>query len=241
MEVALVKHIAALAGSLPGGKPARRVWELLRDSVVNGEMNDHLALQCSRVAIEVCRRYLGPYHGKTLELMILGYLNFGGDVEKGENMMREMMEGLDALQVFDERHAGVRMNMAVFYNSHGMYDKGAEVVLEVVGNEWMLRESMRYHGVLYRLYWELANSRHKQGRLVEAEKSYRDALEVAKWEISEERGGRAEVLDGLVHLERCLRDMGEEREAENVKEEREMWIKDGLERAGEIEEVSVVF
>ncbi|KAK3328649.1 hypothetical protein B0T19DRAFT_196439 [Cercophora scortea] len=236
MEVQLARYIADLAASLPGGRPAKQVWALLRDSVMNRTLDDRLSLQINKVATEVCRRRLGPHHGKTIELLVLGTCNFDTDIAAHERMFIELREGLDALGTFDERHAGVRMNQATFYNMHGLFDKGRAVVRECVEDPWVLAQCARYRGLRYKLYWELGRSTEATGEMEEAEQAYRDSIRVAKMEAEENIGGTAEIMDGLVNLENCLRKMGKVAEAEEAVREREMWVKKGLEKVGEVEE-----
>ena len=58
--------------------------------------------------------------------------------------------------------------------------------------------------------------------------------------MQEHMGGEANVIEGLVHLETCLRDMGRVEEAEEAVREREMWTKEGLKGAGEPGEIGEV-
>ncbi|KAK3324990.1 hypothetical protein B0H66DRAFT_108244 [Apodospora peruviana] len=239
MEVQLAKHMADLAASLPAAKPTRHVWAAVRDSVMNRTMDDHLSLQCCKVSMDVLTAKLGAFHAKTLEIIMCSYCNFDSDAAAQEIMYRDMLAGLDALGTFDERHAGVRMNLATFYNMNGMYGKAEQVMLETVGDPWMLEQARRYRGLAFKYYWDLGRARFQQKKYEEAEKSYRDGIDEAKREMRENKGGKANVVEGLVELETCLREMGKEMEADEAKAEREVWIKEGLEGVDETEEVTV--
>lgn len=60
--------------------------------------------------------------------------------------------------------------------------------------------------------------------------------------MGEHMGDEANVIEGLVHLEICLRDTGRVEETEEALRERKLWTMEGLKGAGEpgdIEEVTV--
>ena len=237
LEVRLVRYIADLSESLLAAQPSRNIWAVLRDLVLNRALTDHLSLQMSQVAIEVCQRHLGPYHGKTLELLQVGNGNLNDNFDSQEAIFTRDMEMLDRLGTFDERHAGLRMNLASLYNMHMMPEKAARVSLGVVENPWMLEQSKRYRGVTFRIYSELGLSCQRQGKLEEAEEYFRSALDIAKWEVYEDRRNNAHVLEGFIALEECLREMGKEAAATKAGAEREIWIRNSLESVGENIEV----
>ncbi|KAK3938030.1 hypothetical protein QBC46DRAFT_171203 [Diplogelasinospora grovesii] len=235
IEVQLVKYMADLAQTLPGGRPTAAVWAMLRDSVVNGTMNDHLSLQVSKVATEQCRRHLGPLHAKTIELAIVGECNFEYNIQAQEIMFKEMMASLDT---FDERLAGLHMNLVSFYCLHKMDEKCVAAATEVLSDPIRANELRRWRGVKYKLHCELASAQERLGNTADAELAFRDALEVAKLEMLDGFGGYADILDGLIHLERCLRIQGKVTEAEEALAEREGFIKESLEDLGEQEEMA---
>ncbi|KAK3377510.1 hypothetical protein B0H63DRAFT_451386 [Podospora didyma] len=243
LETQLVRYVADLAFTLPGALPHQSVWAMLRDNVVSGCLTDNLSLQIARVTVDVCRRLLGPYHIKTIEMLLCGFLNFEKGpnvVEEQEHMLIEMLADLDALGIFDERHAGVRMNLASFYNLHEMPEKAAAVAREVTENEWMLGEAKKYRGMATQFYYEIAASDRTLGRFEQAELAYRDAVDMAKWEISTGNGNNANLLDSLVKLEDLLREMGETEKADEVERERNVVIQENLKNVGELDESVLV-
>lgn len=242
IEVQFAKYIADLAASLPGGRPTALVWAAIRDAVINRSLDDKFSFMLCQASVDICRRYLGPLHAKTMELTIAGVCNFDFEgtpqevVERQEGVFRELLDGLNSLgqdTPFDERHAGIRMNLATFYNFHKMWDKAEALALETVSNKWMLEESKRYRGLVFKYYYDLGKARYMQGKYELAVESYKDAIEEAKREMRVHMGGEANVIEGLTFLETCLRDMGRVDEAEEAVKEREMWVKEGLKGAGE--------
>ncbi|KAK3360481.1 hypothetical protein B0T25DRAFT_629565 [Lasiosphaeria hispida] len=233
IEVRLVGYAAELGGLLPAARPGRGVWNGLRDLVVAGAMDDEVSLQIIRVVAGLCVGELGRIHAKTLEVLVCGYCNFDGDTKTQERMYLGMLKELDELGTFDERHAGVRMNLAIFYNMFDMHNKAVPVILDVVEDPRMLEGSKRYRGVTYKLYFELGNSRKTLGELALAETAFRDAVNMAKWELSQGTANKANVLEGLVSLEEALREMGRGSEADECAVERDAMVREGLESIGE--------
>jgi len=258
LEVQLASFMAELSAISPqpqgGGNTssatpsvAAPVWRALRECVRQGKMSDHLSMQCTRVAVDICTRYLGGSHAKTLELVTCGFVNFDDSEEKEkipaqEKMFRSILAELDALGTFDERHAGVRMNMATFYNLNHMPGEAAKVCEEVVCNEWMLGECKRYRGLAYKFFHELGHARKVVGDLEGAETAFKDGLEVSKWEMETHKGNdnEANIMEALVNLEKLYRDWGgREEDAERVLKERELWIRRFLEGVGEREDGAI--
>ncbi|KAK0728851.1 hypothetical protein B0T26DRAFT_699508 [Lasiosphaeria miniovina] len=239
VETQLARHLADLATVLPGARPHAAVWAMLREAVIAGTMTDHLSLQITRVLVDASSRLLGRLHVKTIELLICGVCNFEtgpAAVAAQEVMFAEMLADLDALGSFDERHAGVRMNLAMFYNYHGMPERAGQVARALLDDPWMLNEAKRYRGMAFQFYREWAESCHAQGRLEEAEQGYRDAHAATIEEIEKGLGGRGHTIDALVRLEAVLREMHKDAEADQVAAEREDWIRDDLKGVGEIED-----
>ncbi|KAK0701320.1 Clr5 domain-containing protein [Lasiosphaeris hirsuta] len=235
IEVRLVGYAAELGGLLPAARPGRGVWAGLRDLVVSGAMDDEVSLRISQVLAELCARELGTIHAKTLEVLMCGYCNFDKDTAAQEMMYLGMLNDLDTLGTFDERHAGVRLALVTFYNMFEMHAKVAPIVLGVVEDPWMLEESKKYRGVTYKLYSELGISCKILGELEVAERAFRDAIGIAKWELSQGTANKASVLEGLISLEEVLRELGREFEADECVAEREAMVREGLEGVGEEE------
>ena len=152
----------------------RQVWAAIRDAVIDRTLDDEFSLQLCKVSMDICRKYLGPLHAKTMELTVAGVCNFDvGDseevIQRQEDMFREMLDGLNKAHGgarFDERHAGVRMNLATFYNFRNMWDKAEALGLETVGNRFIFEESKRYRGMVFKYFYDLGKARfmHQIGR-----------------------------------------------------------------------------
>jgi len=251
LEIKLASHIAELSAHLPGSAPARHVWRMLRDLVVGGNLTDETSLGCSLVAIAACERYLGRLHAKTVELKVLGHLYFGSDFAAQEAIFLQLIEELDALTAcyhgpeaaggvgvsvprYDERHLGVRMNLATFYNMSGRHASVVMLLTPLVSDPSLLDQCRPYRGIAFNLLQQLGNALHEMGLWAEAEARYRQAVGVAEEEMRDGTGfGMAELLDGLGTLEKCLRDCGKVEEADGVLREREEWVRRGLEGVGE--------
>ena len=241
LAVQLVRYMADLAQTLPGARPGRGVWAALRDLVVARSLTKHVSLQIVNVAREACLRYLGPTHAKTVEVTICGYSSFDTDVDAQIALYTAILDELDALGEFDERHVGVRMNLATYYNVNKMAEKAVQVSLDVVDNPWMLEQSKRYRGIAYKFLYEVGVGRQRQRRLEEAVRYFREAIDVVRWEMAEGHGraNQANLLEGSRNLEQCLRDLGRHDEADNAAAERDRFIRDGLEGVGEKDKVEI--
>jgi hypothetical protein len=89
-----------------------------------------------------------------------------------------------------------------------------------------------YPNMGYDIISILGKVRAAEGRLNEAEAFYRDAINLAKRNRSDDD---SDLLDGLVFLEQCLRGQEKNEEADQILAEREGVIRQSLERVGEKE------
>jgi hypothetical protein len=152
--------------------------------------------------------------------------------EEKEANLRNLHAGLEASDTFDYRNLSVAIDLANHIRKGDQMVEAAEIITAVLEDADKHAVLRGYPAMAYNFVSVLGKIRATQGRLEEAEGLYRDAIGIAKASRTDDD---TDLLDGLVFLERCLREQGRGPEADAVLAEREAVVRESLERVGEQE------
>ncbi|GAB1312799.1 Clr5 domain-containing protein [Madurella fahalii] len=248
VEMQLLKHLHDLT-STTAGQPRHATALLWRTlwSGGRGIPRDRYHLRiCTAIAIEKFTQYLGFSHIWTVDLSNFSIFTLraagDGDPEEKTTRYRTLLQRLEALGVYDDRHINVLCCWANHYWQHGRKEGNLEILREGIAMlTGILRDPRKaqalesYPGSGFNLYSILTSMYYRLEQWELAECYVRRAIVLAEIERAE-TGEDGDLFEGLIKLEMVLRAQGKISEADAVQEERKRLVKESLERVGEKED-----
>ncbi|KXX79946.1 hypothetical protein MMYC01_202306 [Madurella mycetomatis] len=247
VELQLLKHLHGLT-STTAGSPRHAtalLWRILW-SGGRGIPRDryHLAI-CTAIAVEKFTQYLGFSHPWTVDLCNFSIFTLRaagtGNPEEKTTRFRTLLQRLETLGTYDDRHINVLCCWVNHYWQHGRKGGNQEVLREGIAmlssilSDPMKAQALEGHpGSGFNLYSLLTSMYHRVGQWELAEFYIRRAIGLAELEKAE-TGEDGDLFEGLIKLEMALRAQGKISEADAVQEERKRLVKESLERVGEKE------
>ncbi|KAH8893959.1 hypothetical protein GQ53DRAFT_860048, partial [Thozetella sp. PMI_491] len=206
--------------------PTAQIWNALWSGGGGFAPDRRHLLMCSTVAVEQFSQHIGYFHPWTVDLsgLSIGLLhpNGVGDHEDKTIRFRDLLQQLESLDVYDDRHITTVCCLASHYRHHGSKQDKARAVHACPEGA-------------FNMYSLLGSTNYRLGRLGAAEDSIRRAIELAMahWARTREDG---DLFEGLNGLEVILRAQGKNTEANAVQEERKMLVRKTLEMMGETDD-----
>jgi hypothetical protein len=233
LAIQLLQYLDGLSSaSRPDGQrhAMANIWRNLLLGL--DELGPEQTRHCAVIAASRFGAHLGELHIKTLEAKMWSMFLSDSTADEKERHLRELHAGTEGLPTFDYRNLVVTCDLASFLRKRGSLDEAAAVVTGVLDEPARDAVLRGFPPMAYNYISVLGKIRATQGRLGEAEALYRDAIGIAKEARTDDD---SDLLDGLVFLERCLREQGRHGEADGVLAEREAVVRESLERVGEKE------
>lgn len=248
VELQLLKHLHGLT-STTAGSPRHAtalLWRILW-SGGRGIPRDryHLTI-CTAVAIEKFTQYLGFSHTWTVDLSNFSIFTLRaagtGDPDEKTTRFRTLLQRLEALEPYDDRHINVLCCWANHYWQHGRKEGNEEILREGIAmlsgvlHDPRKAQALEGHpGSGFNLYSLLTSMYHRLERWEQAEYYIRRGIGLAELERAE-TGEDGDLFEGFIKLEMVLRAQDKIFEADAVQEERKRLVKESLERVGESED-----
>lgn len=227
----LLQYMEGLSTRRKNGRPhpMSLIWRNLLLGI--DELGAQQTSRCAQIATSQFGLHLGEHHMKTIEAeMWAGFL--GEPPNQREQRMRNLHYSFDQLETFDYRNLVVACNFANLLRKRDKLSEAGDILMSILDDPLKHEVLNGYPNMGYDIISILGKVRAAEGRLNEAEAFYRDAINLAKRNRSDDD---SDLLDGLVFLEQCLRGQEKNEEADQILAEREGVIRQSLERVGEKE------
>lgn len=228
----LLQYLDGLCDARPGGQrhAMGNIWRNLRLGLA--DLGPEQTRHCAQIAASRFGAHLGEHHIKTLEAKMWSMFLSDADQDQKEADLRHLHAATEQQPGFDNRKLFVTCDLASLLRKRGKLAEAAAVVTRVLDDPARDAVLRQFPPMAYNFISVLGKIRVTQGRLVEAEALYRDAIGIAKRARTDDD---SDLLDGLVYLEQCLRAQERHADADAVLAEREAVVRESLERVGEKE------